>query len=130
MPRIEPATAVANSQRKNSWPSSIRLFEAHLVRLDVRPRAFDGDKALPLLAGGLGEQLLHPEVETARDLRQRDLVAALAPAVAERETQLEAGAAVARTGTPRASRRLARGARRTSRPMSAAGAIPNTDSAE
>ena len=49
-----------------------------------------GDEPLPLLAGGLGDQLLRPQAEAARRLADADLVAALVPAGAELPPELEA----------------------------------------
>ena len=99
MPRIEPATAVANSQRKNSWPSSYGDRDAHLLRLAVGPvgrLARRRDEALALLAGRLGDELLGPEAEAVPGSGDADLVAALLPAVARAEAELEARVALAR----------------------------------
>ena len=67
MPRIEPATAVANSQRKNSCPSSYGRSRRSSSCWPSCPRmlAVDGDQALTSFPGGLGKELLDPEVEPA-----------------------------------------------------------------
>ena len=53
-----------------------------------------GIEPLALLAGRLGDQLLGPEPEAAGVRRDADLVAAVAPALAEREAELEARVAL------------------------------------
>ena len=131
IPRIEPATAVANSQRKNSCPSS--YGSASRTSCACRSGASGGDagrghEPLALLAGRLGEQLLDPEAEAAR-VGQAAPCRARAPALAEREPELE-------PGLPSSSRQASAisharsSSRATSTPISAAGTIPNGDSAE
>ena len=132
--RIEPATAIANSQRKNSLPSVVRvgrLGRAALAVGAVRRLAGRRDEALALLAGRLRDQLLGPEAEAAVGLGDADLVAALLPACAELAAELVARDC--RRRERQASRHLLRRARAgasTSTPISAAGTIPNGDSAE
>ena len=97
MPRIEPATATPNSQRKNSWPSSYgdstrtscAWRSGAVGRLARR-----GHEALALLAGRLGHELLDPEAEAVR-VGHADLVAAVLPAVPEREAEVETRVALA-----------------------------------
>ena len=52
------------------------------------------DEALALLAGRLGEELLDPEAEPGRGRVEQTLSRPLAPALAEREPELEPGVAV------------------------------------
>ena len=97
MPRIEPATAVANSQRKNSWPSSYSPVSRTSCSCRSGPvggLARRRHETLALLARRLGEQLLGPEAEAGVALRDADLVAPVAPALAEREPELEPGIAL------------------------------------
>ena len=132
MPRIDPATAVANSQRKNSCPSSYGIGQPHLLRLPVgavgdSPGA--GIEPLAVLAGRLGDELLGPEPEAVL-VRHADLVAPFLASRAPSESPSSS------PGLPSSSRHAstisaARSSRRArSTPISAAGTIPNGDSAE
>src|SRR5581483_11458714 len=74
----------------------VRVGQAYLVTLPVGPvgRLPRGRHEPPsLLARRLGEQLLDPEAEPVHVL-EADLVAALPPALPEREPELEAGVAL------------------------------------
>ena len=96
-PEHVPATAVANSQRKNSPRQVVGIDDLDLAALAVRPvgrLAGRRHEPLALLAGRLGDQLLRPEAEAGRRLFDADLVAALLPALAEPEPELEPRVAV------------------------------------
>src|SRR4249919_3338129 len=82
----------------------VRIVEPHAPLLAVRSAlnrlAGRRHKALPVLAGRLGEQLLGPEPEPARRFVDADLVAPLAPVLAQLEPELETGILLAEATPP------------------------------
>ena len=110
----------------------VRVGQLGLRRLPVgavRRLAGRGDEALAVLARRLGDELLGPEAEVARASVIADLVAPVSPALAERSAELEPGIALAERHASRIS--CARSSMRpASAPISAAGTIPNGESAE
>ena len=76
------------------WIRQVRLCRLPVGA--VGPFARRGDEPLALLAGRLGDQLLGPEPEATGGLGDADLVAPVAPALAEAAAELVAGIALAR----------------------------------
>ena len=103
MLRMEPATAVANSQRKNSAPRSYgspSLTSAAGGR-SGRRLARGGNETLAVLPRRLCDELLGPQAEAAGGVLDADLVAPHLPAVSERRPSWSS--CPARRGTPRPS---------------------------
>jgi hypothetical protein len=79
-------------------PELVRIGDARLLALAVEAvaRFLHGNRneSLALLAGRLGDQLLDPEPEAARNGAHLNLVAAVLPGVAHPLAQLEPGVAV------------------------------------
>ena len=112
----------------------VRIVEPHRPVLAVGPRlgilAGRGHEPFPLLPSGLRDQLLGPEPEPAGRLVDADLVAALAPALAELKAEGEARILLAEPAPLGPSSPRARAASSTSRSSSAAGTIPKGESTE
>ena len=101
MPRIEPATAVANSQRKNSCPSSSGAGSRTSCSCRSGPSPGTpgaGTRPLPSLPVDSAISCSTQSPKTA-GVRKAHLVAALLPAVAEREPELEPGIALVETAS-------------------------------
>ena len=127
IPRIEPATAVANSQRKNSWPSSSGSGSRTSCSLAVgavgRTRPGRGRGPCPACPVDSASSCSTQSPKTPASGRQT-LSRPSLPALAEREAELEARDCPRRGGRRRPSRpaRSSRPSRST--PISAAGNEP------
>ncbi len=96
MASIDPATAVANSQRKNSWPSSYGSGRRTSCPWRSSPSGASpgaGTSPRPCFPVDSASSCSDPEAEAVL-VRQAHLVAARAPALAEREAEVEARVAV------------------------------------
>ena len=131
IPRIEPGDGDGELPAEELLAELVRARQRDLLRLAVGPvgrLAGRGHEALALLAGRLGDQLLHPEAE-AGGVRETTLSR---PARQPRRARARARArvALARTGTPPRISTARSSSRVASMPISTAGTIPNGDSAE